>query len=174
MRIHQADRPRRGLEGFKHHLEAAIAVVYREKRIAVPPRYQAARPPRASTAALPRGALTPEQFAAAVEEAQQVFQARFGRRVIVTGRDHGEHMLLYGAGGALDMRVRDLTRAQLVFFMDELRRRGVRVKDFSDDRVLQAQIESARRRNRPDLMGTGLHLHIDRFANRWDRWTTHK
>ncbi|WP_420130194.1 hypothetical protein [Longimicrobium sp.] len=38
----------------------------------------------------------------------------------------------------------------------------------------QAQIESARRRNRPDLMGTGLHLHIDRFANRWDRWTTYK
>jgi hypothetical protein len=157
------------------NLEAAIAAVYREKRIAVPPRYQAAaRAPRVSSAGLPKGALTVEQFAAAVEEGQQVFQARYSRRVIVTGRDHGEHMLLYGPGGALDMRVRDLTREQLVFFMDELRKRGVRVKDFSDDRVLQAQIESARRRNRPDLMGTGLHLHIDRFANRWDRWTTYK
>ncbi|WP_420130192.1 FHA domain-containing protein [Longimicrobium sp.] len=157
------------------NLEAAIAAVYREKRIAVPPRYQAARPAtRASSAGLPRGALTPEQFAAAVEEAQKEFEARYGRRIIVTGRDHGEHMMLYGPGGALDMRVRDLTREQLVFGMDALRRRGVRVKDFSDDRVLQAQIESARRRNRPDLMGTGLHLHIDRFANRWDRWTTYK
>jgi len=156
------------------NLEAAIATVYREKRIAVPPRYQAARATRASTAGLPRGALTPEQFAAAVEEGQQEFEARYRRRVIVTGRDHGEHMMLYGPGGALDLRVRDLSREQLVFFMDVLRRRGVRVKDFSDDRVLQAQIESARRRNRPDLMGTGLHLHIDRFANRWDRWTTYK
>jgi hypothetical protein len=109
-----------------------------------------------------------------VEEAQQEFEARYGRRIVVTGRDHGEHMMLYGPGGALDMRVRDLTREQLVFGMNALRRRGVRVKDFSDDRVLQAQIESARRRNRPDLMGTGLHLHIDRFANRWDRWTTYK
>jgi hypothetical protein len=155
------------------NLEAAIASVYRERRIAVPARYQAAaRAPSASAAALPRGSLTVEQFAAAVEEAQREFEARYGRRVVVTGRDHGEHMMLYGPGGALDMRVRDLTREQLVFAMDALRRRGVRVKDFSDDRVLQAQIESARRRNRPDLMGTGLHLHIDRFANRWDRWTT--
>lgn len=158
-------------------LEGAIAAVYRERRIAVPPAYQAARPApsaSASRAGLPKGALTPEQFAAAVEDAQREFQARYGRRIIITGRDHGEHMMLYGPGGALDMRVRDLTREQLVFGMDALRRRGVRVKDFSDDRVLQAQIESARRRNRPDLMGTGLHLHIDRFANRWDRWTTHR
>jgi hypothetical protein len=156
------------------NLEAAIAAVYREKRIAVPGRYQAARPARASTAALPRGALTPAQFRDAFLAVQAEFRARYGREIVVTGRDHGEHMMLYGAGGALDLRVRDLTREQMVFAMDALRARGVRVKDFSDDRVLQAQIASARRRNRPDLMGTGLHLHVDRFANRWDRWTTKK
>ena len=45
------------------------------------------------------------------------------------------------------------------------------MKDFSVDAVLQRQIESARRAGHFDRMGTGLHMHVDRFANRYDRWT---
>ncbi|HEU0051669.1 MAG TPA: hypothetical protein VFQ39_00785, partial [Longimicrobium sp.] len=154
------------------NLEAAIAEVYRTKGIVIPRAYREVKVVSPGASPLPQGALTVEEFATAVEAAQAEFQARYGRRIMVTGRDHGEHRMLYGPGGALDLRVRDLTREQVLFAMQAFKRRGVRVKDFSDDAVLQAQIASARSRNRPDLMGTGLHMHIDRFANRWDRWTS--
>lgn len=155
-------------------LEAAIVAVYRDQKVAVPSAYRAvaAAPPPPPPSAAPRGSLTPAEFASAVEATQVEFAARYGRQIEVTGRDHGEHVMLYGVGGALDLRVRDLTREQIVFAIQAFNRRGVRVKDFSDDAVLQAQVASALRRNRRDLMGTGLHMHIDRFANRWDRWTT--
>jgi hypothetical protein len=52
-----------------------------------------------------------------------------------------------------------------------LREEGIRVKDFSDDAILQAQIRSARAAGLADRAGTGLHLHVDRFPNRRDRWT---
>jgi len=156
-------------------LEAAIAAAYGDQNVVVPRAYRAvaaAPPPAASASAAPRGSLTQAEFARAVEETQAEFEARFGRRITVTGRDHGEHLMLYGVGGAMDLRVRDLSREQIAFAIQAFNRRGVRVKDFSDDRVLQQQVASALRRNRPELMGTGLHMHIDRFANRWDRWTT--
>lgn len=156
------------------NLEGAIAQVYRAKRIAVPARYRAAAAapaPAPSAASLPRGSLSVSDFAAGVEAVQTEFQARFGRRITVTGGDHAEHVSLYGAGGALDLRVRDLSREQIVFAVRAFRARGVRVKDFSTDDVLQAQIASARRAGLLDRLGTGLHLHVDRFANRRDRWT---
>jgi hypothetical protein len=49
---------------------------------------------------------------------------------------------------------------------------GIRVKDFSTDSVLQAQIQSAIKAGLADRAGTGVHLHVDRFADRHDRWTT--
>ncbi|HEX2095275.1 MAG TPA: FHA domain-containing protein [Longimicrobiaceae bacterium] len=153
------------------NLEAAIASIYREKRIAVPVAFRNAKPVRAPPGPALRGALSVEEFARAVAEVQEEFAARFGRRIVVTGGDHAEHLSLYGAGGALDLRVRDLTREQVRFAIDACRARGIRVKDFSDDDVLRRQIASARAAGHLDRMGTGLHLHIDRFANRRDRWT---
>ncbi len=153
------------------NLEAAIAAIYREKRIAVPVAFRDAKPVRAPPGPALRGALSVEEFARAVAEVQEEFAARFGRKIVVTGGDHGEHLSLYGAGGALDLRVRDLTREQVRFAVAACRARGIRVKDFSDDDVLRRQIASARAAGHLDRMGTGLHLHIDRFANRRDRWT---
>lgn len=153
------------------NLEAAIASTYNAAHVDVPAAYRAAAEVRGPAAPLPKGSLTVEQFLTAVEQVQQEFQARYSRRIEVTGADHPEHVSLYGPGGARDLRVRDLTREQIAFAIDQFKRRGVRVKDFSVDAVLQAQIESARKAGHFDRMGTGLHMHVDRFANRYDRWT---
>jgi hypothetical protein len=152
-------------------LESAIAEIYRAKRIRVPGRYAAA--PRAPTTPRPdmRGAMSPEQFAERFTRVQQRFNERFGRPLVVTGRDHAEHLSLYGVGSALDLRVRDLSREQVSFAIAAMREEGIRVKDFSDDAILRAQIRSAHAAGLPDRAGTGLHLHIDRFPNRRDRWT---
>ena len=48
---------------------------------------------------------------------------------------------------------------------------GIRVKDFSDDVILQRQIRAAVAAGLADRAGTGLHLHIDRFRDRRDRYT---
>lgn len=156
-------------------LERTIAAVYREKRVAVPPGYRDVprAAPRSAPAApvRPGSQLSTAEFARRFESVQQQFQARFGRRITVTGRDHAEHLSLYGSGGALDLRVRDLSREQIDFAIQALRAEGIRVKDFSTDQVLQAQVASARRAGLHDRAGTGLHLHIDRFVSRRDRWT---
>lgn len=162
------DRPvRRSVAG----LESAIAEIYRSKRIRVPGRYAAA--PRTPTSHRPamRGAMSPEQFAERFARVQQLFSERFGRALVVTGRDHAEHVSLYGPGSALDLRVRDLSREQVGFAIAVMREEGIRVKDFSDDAILRAQIRSAHAAGLSDRAGTGLHLHIDRFPNRRDRWT---
>lgn len=152
-------------------LEGAIATIYREKRVPVPAEYRdaatRAAPPR--PAASPR--LSPDDFAARFEEVQRRFGERYGRRLVVTGRDHAEHLSLYGEGGALDLRVRDLSREQVRFAVARLREAGIRVKDFSTDEVLRAQIASARAAGLLDRAGTGLHLHVDRYSDRSDRWT---
>jgi len=152
-------------------LEGAIAEIYRAKRIRVPGRYAAA--PRAGANGRPamRGAMNPEQFAERFARVQRRFHERFGRPLIVTGRDHAEHLSLYGPGSALDLRVRDLSREQVGFAIAALRDEGIRVKDFSDDAILRAQIRSARAAGLSARAGTGLHLHVDRFPNRRDRWT---
>ncbi len=102
---------------------------------------------------------------------QAAFAARYGRTIAVTGRDHAEHVALYGAGGAGDLRVRDLTREQVAFAIGALRGAGIRVKDFSTDAVLRAQVAAAVRAGVGERGGTGLHLHADRFLDRVDRWT---
>lgn len=151
-------------------LEGTVAAIYRSRRIPIPGRYAAARPPDRPSATM-RGAISPAEFAVRFASVQQRFTTRFGRPIVVTGRDHPEHLSLYGAGSALDLRVRDLSREQVSFAIAALRAEGIRVKDFSDDAVLRAQIRSAHAAGLPGRAGTGLHLHADRFPDRRDRWT---
>lgn len=152
-------------------LEGAIATIYREKRVSVPAAYREAAPRAAPPLPAVSARLSAEDFAARFAEVQRRFEERYGRRLVVTGRDHAEHVSLYGEGGALDLRVRDLSRDQIRFAVERLREVGIRVKDFSTDEVLQAQIASARAAGLLDRAGTGLHLHIDRYTDRSDRWT---
>ncbi|MBK8056899.1 MAG: hypothetical protein IPK33_03155 [Gemmatimonadetes bacterium] len=152
-------------------LEGSVAALYRSRRLAVPPSYA-----RAPTSGGPVGSsrvasLSIEAFATAFQEVQLVYQKTFGDSITVTGRDHSEHMSLYGAGGALDLRSRHLSPDRLRFIVDSCLRRGIRVKDFSSDEILRAQINAAIRAGLPERAGTGLHLHIDRYAGRRDRWT---
>ncbi len=160
-------------------LEAGIAAIYRERRVPVPARYasspsrgraRGARPPAlAGLARTPR--LTAAEFAERLATVQRAFAERYGRPLEVTGRDHAEHLALYGAGSAVDLRVRDLSREQVAFAVEQLRAAGVRVKDFSTDAVLRAQVAAAIRAGHADRAGTGLHLHADRFVDRRDPWT---
>jgi hypothetical protein len=151
-------------------LEGTVAAVYRSRRIPVPRRYGTTRSPAARGTTM-RGGIPPDEFADRFARVQRRFIARFGRPLVVTGRDHPEHLSLYGRGSALDLRVRDLSREQVVFAVAALRAEGVRVKDFSDDAVLRAQIRSAHAAGLASRAGTGLHLHVDRFPDRRDRWT---
>lgn len=152
-------------------LQASVAAIYRERRLSVPVAYRHARAGTTTPSASLAATLTADDFLAAFESVQQAFLARFNRRVEITGSDHAEHMSLYGRAGALDLRTRDLTEEQLRFLVAQCLSRGIRVKDFSKDAVLQRQIAAARRAGHDDRAGTGLHLHIDRFGGRRDRWT---
>ncbi len=167
-----------GLSDLRNHpsvkprieaLEASVAAIYRDRRLAVPRAYAraASLPPEKLRAA----SLSVEQFAAAFGQVVASFQARFGDGIDVTGRDHAEHLSLYGPGGALDLRTRTMSPAQLQFVIAEARSRGIRVKDFSQDSILQRQIQAATKAGLLDRAGTGLHLHVDRFADRRDKWT---
>ena len=118
-----------------------------------------------------RPAKSVNQFAAAVLEVENRFIRRYGRGLDVTGRDHIEHVALYGPGSAVDIRTYDLSPLQVQFLSDEFRREGLRVKDFSNDAVLQMQVLAALRAGHPERAGTGLHLHVDRFTDRVDAWT---
>lgn len=151
-------------------LEASVAAIYRNRKLTVPPKYANARTTLAPDK-LRQASLSVDQFAAAFAAVAAGFEARFGSAIAVTGRDHAEHLTLYGAGGALDLRSRTMSPEQVGFVVAECRARGIRVKDFSQDSILQRQIAAATQAGLLDRAGTGLHLHIDRFANRRDHWT---
>jgi hypothetical protein len=152
-------------------LEATIGEIYRTRSINVPAQYRNAKA-TVSTASALKAQLSAADFAARFGAMQTRFAAHFHRDVVVTGRDHAEHLSLYGRGGAIDMRVNDLSREQVQWIVANCRAAGIRVKDFSTDSVLQAQIQSAIKAGLADRAGTGVHLHVDRFADRHDRWTT--
>lgn len=152
-------------------LEATIAEIYRTRSINVPAQYRNAKA-TVSTASALKAQLSAADFGARFGAMQTRFAAQFHRDVVVTGRDHPEHLSLYGKGGAIDMRVNDLSREQVQWIVASCRTAGIRVKDFSTDSVLQAQIQSAIKAGLADRAGTGVHLHVDRFADRHDRWTT--
>ena len=151
-------------------LEATIGEIYRTRSINVPAQYRNAKA-TVSTASALKAQLSAADFAARFGAMETRFVARFHRDVVVTGRDHAEHLSLYGKGGAIDMRVNDLSREQVQWIVANCRAAGIRVKDFSTDSVLQAQIQSAIKAGLADRAGTGVHLHVDRFADRRDRFT---
>ena len=111
------------------------------------------------------GPLSPEEFQRRFSELQRLFRQKYKRKFIVTGEDHGEHRRLYGAGSAVDVRVRDLDSEQVAFIISTGTRLGLRVKDFSTwDKV---ELHNARTLNlgRPlDTLATAPHLHIDRMG----------
>jgi len=152
-------------------LEATIAQIYRTRSINVPAQYRNAKA-SVSTASALKAQLSVADFATRFAAMQRQFASQFHREVIVTGRDHPEHLSLYGRGGAIDMRVNDLSREQVQWLVANCHAAGIRVKDFSTDSVLQAQIASAIKAGLADRAGTGVHLHVDRFADRRDKWTT--
>jgi hypothetical protein len=151
-------------------LEASIATIYREQKVAVPKAYAGATT-KLSPDQLRAASLSVPQFAEAFADVERAFASRYGGTITVTGRDHPEHVSLYGRGGALDLRTRGMAGDQVRFVVDACRQRGIRVKDFSQDSILQLQVAAAKRAGLLDRAGTGLHLHIDRFAGRRDRWT---
>lgn len=152
-------------------LEASVAAIYRERRIDVPTPYRTASGVKPDAGRSLRAVLSVSEFTQRFGEVGRVFQSRYAKSLVVTGSDHAEHVSLYGPGGAMDLRTRDLGREEVQFLISEFRSRGIRVKDFSADSVLQRQIRSALNAGLIDRVGTGLHLHIDRFANRRDSFT---
>jgi len=152
-------------------LRASIGEVYRSRRVAVPPSLAARAGARQLRGQGLSSKLSPDDFSVALSTVMQQFSAMFAKSIVITGRDHPEHLSLYGAGGAVDVRARDLAPDQVAFLIKSAREQGIRVKDFSRDDVLRAQIAAAMKAGLADRAGTGLHLHMDRFADRLDRWT---
>ncbi len=152
-------------------LIGAIQDIYRHGRVDAPSRFAATTGRKIDLSKNLGVQLSVSQFAAAVDRVGARFRGRFGRGLEITGADHPEHVSLYGPGGALDIRVRNLSDSQIGFLISGFGTEGVRVKDFSQDAVLQAQIAAAIAAGLADRAGTGRHLHIDRFRDRRDRWT---
>ncbi|MEO7520864.1 MAG: hypothetical protein ABIW79_03510, partial [Gemmatimonas sp.] len=152
-------------------LRALVADIYRLRNLSVPGTYAAARKTISLATAGLRAALSVEQFATGFAAVQSQFNERYRKQLVITGSDHPEHMSLYGRGGALDLRSSNLSAEQVQFVVSAARSHGIRVKDFSQDAILRAQIAAAIKAGLRDRAGTGLHLHIDRFANRRDRYT---
>ena len=152
-------------------MEASIAATYRERQIAVPSAYKNVTRVAPDAGRALREAMSVANFATRFQEVQRVFNTRYAKPVTVTGSDHAEHLSLYGRGGAIDLRTKDLSGDEVRFLINEFKSRGIRVKDFSADSILQRQINSAIKAGLVDRAGTGLHLHVDRFANRRDAFT---
>lgn len=152
-------------------LERAVSEIYRARRLSVPSRFAgAARAPTLAKVGL-AASLSPEAFTRAIDEVMREYEQRFFAKLVITGTDHAEHLSLYGAGGAKDIRTRDLPVDRVQWVVAACRSRGIRVKDFTTDDILRRQIQAAIAAGVPDRAGTGLHLHVDRFAGRRDRWT---
>lgn len=128
----------------------------------VPPVDQPAAPVVAEVQNHP-GPLTKDEFQERFQKLQAMFQEKFGRPLVVTAADDEEHRRLYGSGSAYDIRVRDLTAAQVGFILDTGRQLGMRVKDFSTWDKVQSHNARASSLGLPsDVMATAVHIHIDR------------
>jgi hypothetical protein len=152
-------------------LRASVADGYRSRNLSVPGTYATAKRTISLATSGLAAALSVDQFSSGFAAIQSAFEARFRAKLVVTGADHAEHLSLYGPGGALDLRSSTLRPEQLQFVIGEARSKGIRVKDFSQDSILRVQIAAAIKAGLADRAGTGLHLHIDRFANKRDRFT---
>lgn len=152
-------------------LEASVGSIYREQRLAVPGNYARATSPL-SADQLKTASLTVDGLAAQFQLMAAMFKDQFGQEIIVTGRDHAEHVALYGKGGAMDLSIKNLSPAEVAFIINQAHARHIRIKDFSQDSVLRREVQTAIKAGLLFEAATGLHLHIDRFANRRDKWTT--
>jgi hypothetical protein len=111
------------------------------------------------------GPLSPQVFQTRFAELRTKFRDKYGRDIILTGADHGEHRRLYGKGSAFDIRARDLNREQVQFIIKQGNGLGLRIKDFSTWEKVSAHNVRTMLLGRPlDTLATGLHLHIDRMA----------
>jgi hypothetical protein len=152
-------------------LAATVHDIYQYYRIATPAAFARASGRRMDFSRSLPARLSVDQFRVAVDRVGMGFKRKYGRTIEITGADHPEHLSLYGPGGALDIRVKNLSREQVSFLIAGFGAVGIRVKDFSDDVVIQRQIQAAIAAGLADRAGTGLHLHIDRFRDRRDRYT---
>ncbi len=166
-RLRDAPYVRRRLD----ELRTSIGEVYRTRNVVAPGSLSATGGGRAFGGQGLLAALSVAQFASALVSLRSEFQTRFARPLEITGEDHPEHVSLYGVKSAMDLRSRDLSAAQIQFVILAARANGIRVKNFSQDSVLQMQVRAAKAAGVADRAGTGLHLHLDRFADRRDRWT---
>ncbi len=152
-------------------LAATVSEVYRFNRLDAPAAFSRGGGRRMDLSKNLPARLSTDQFRVAVEQVRLGFRRRFTRDIEITGADHPEHLSLYGPGGALDIRVKNLSREQTGFLIAGFGAVGIRVKDFSSDDILQRQIRAAMAAGLADRAGTGLHLHIDRYRDRRDRYT---
>ncbi len=111
------------------------------------------------------GPLSSEEFQSRFSELQKLFLQKYKREFILTGEDHGEHRRLYGAGSAVDVRVRDLSSDQVRFIISTGTGLGLRVRDFSTWEKVEAHNARTISLSRPlDTLATAPHLHIDRMG----------
>lgn len=111
------------------------------------------------------GPLAIETFQQKFAELHRLFREKFKREFVITGADHGEHNRLYGRGGAVDVRSRDLTYEHIQFIISAGNRLGLRVRDFTTYEKVQAHNRRVYALGRPlDTLASGLHLHIDRMG----------
>ncbi len=149
-------------------LEAQVATMYRSRNMSIPSTYASIRP---TLALRLTSKVSPEQFSGLVEQVGRTFSATWNQPLVVTGRDHAEHLALYGRSSAVDLRVRGLSTEQIRWVVTRFHAAGLRVKDFSTDSVLMDQVARAKAAGMSDRAGTGLHVHVDRFPGRADRYT---
>lgn len=152
-------------------LEASVAAIYRERSQAVPGNYANATAPLTADQ-MKTASLSADDFRAKFDLMSASFEGKFGHQIVVSGRDHAEHVILYGRGGAVDLSIKGMTREEVNWVIGQSHAFHIRVKDFSQDSVLRRQVARAIKAGLLFEAGTGLHLHIDRFANKRDRWTT--
>lgn len=108
------------------------------------------------------GDFTNEAFLTRIGELQRRFKEKFGRTFTVTGRDTSAHSRLYGHGRAIDVRVRDLSSAQVKFIVENARAMRMRVLDFSTPESVYRHNSRVISLGRSiDTMATGVHLHIN-------------
>jgi len=108
------------------------------------------------------GDLLNAAFLTRISELQRRFHDKFGRTFTVTGLDTGVHSRLYGHGRAADVRVRDLTEAQVQFVVANARSLNMRALDFSTmDRVLAHNMRVISLGRPSDTMATGMHVHLN-------------
>lgn len=111
------------------------------------------------------GPLPVETFQLKFSELHRRFREKFKRDFVITGADHGEHNRLYGRGGAIDVRSRDLTFEQIQFIVSTGQSLGLRVRDFTTWEKVREHNSRVYELGRPlDTLASGLHLHIDRMG----------